>query len=185
MTGKGLRTRWHRCMNDNVLHCAMWVKWWNKNRIKTPCGVTLMLRVCDGECLWCPYVNEIHDVHRDIHHHVLYSTLPHRAINHAFGKNRYAGWEVMWLIEYGFCWFYWWYACGSRVKQKQDKTPCGVTLMLRVSDGECLWCPYVNEIHDVHRDIHHHVQYSTLPHRAINWIKTAMQMSGTLVASLC
>ena len=39
-------------------------------------------------------MNEIHDVHRDIHHHVLCSTLPHRAINHAFGKNRYAGWDV-------------------------------------------------------------------------------------------
>ena len=37
---------------------------WNKNRIKTPCGHTLMLRVIDGECLCCPYVNGIHDVHQ-------------------------------------------------------------------------------------------------------------------------
>ena len=30
---------------------AMCVGCYDKNRIKTPCGVTLMLRVCDGGCL--------------------------------------------------------------------------------------------------------------------------------------
>ena len=42
----------------------------------------------------------------------------------------------------------------------------------------------MNEFTTCIGDIHHHVLYSTLPHRAINRIKTAMQMEGTLVASL-
>ena len=53
--------------------------------------------------------------------------------------------------------------------------------MLRVFDGGCLWCSYVNEFTTCSRDIHHHVSDDTLPHRAINRIKTTVQMSGTLV----
>ena len=34
-------------------------------------------------------------------------------------------------------------------------------------------------------DIHHHVSDDTLPHRAINRIKTAVQMGGALVVSWC
>ena len=41
----------------------------------------------------------------------------------------------------------------------------------------------MNEFTTCSRDIHHHVSDDTLPHRAINRIKTAVQMDGTLVAS--
>ena len=57
--------------------------------------------------------------------------------------------------------------------------------MLRVYDGGCLWCPYVNEFTTRIGDIHHHVSDDTLPYRAINRIKTAVQMGGTLVTSWC
>ena len=43
----------------------------------------------------------------------------------------------------------------------------------------------MNEFTTCIGDIHHHVSDDTLPHRAINRIKTAVQMGGTLVASWC
>ena len=36
-------------------------------------------------------------------------------------------------------------------KKTEYKHPVGQTLMLRVYDGGCLWCSYVNEVHDAHR----------------------------------
>ena len=41
----------------------------------------------------------------------------------------------------------------------------------------------MNEFTTCIGDIHHHVSDDTLPYRAINRIKTAVQMGGTLVAS--
>ena len=38
---------------------------------------------------------------------------------------------------------------GVGKKKTEYKHPVGQTLMLRVYDGGCLWCTYVNEIHDV------------------------------------
>ena len=75
--------------------------------------------------------------------------------------------------------------CGGIMTKTEYKLPVGQTLMLRVYDGGCLWCSFVNEFTTCSRDIHHHVSDDTLPHRAINRIKTAMQMGGTLVASRC
>ena len=136
-------------LNTDLTDCADAREWNNKNRIKTPCGVTLMLRVCDGECLWCSYVNEIHDVHQ---RHLPSSAMQHfahMAINRL--KTAVQGGVLYdWLntdltdltdaMHVGVVW-----------NKNRIKTPCWHTLMLRVSDGECLWCPYVNEIHDVHQ----------------------------------
>ena len=60
---------------------AMHVGCYDKNRIKTPCGVTLILRVYDGECPLCPYVNEIHDVHLRHLPSSVWRHFAHRAIN--------------------------------------------------------------------------------------------------------
>ena len=74
---------------------AMRVERYDKNRIKTPCGATLMLRVIDVICLGSSYVNEFPTPCRDNFHQVSGDTLPHMAINHAFGKNSYAGcWTI-------------------------------------------------------------------------------------------
>ena len=60
------------------------------------------------------------------------------------------------------------------------KTPSGVTLMLRVIDVICLGSSYVNEFPTCIRDIYHQVSGDTLPHRAINRIKTAVQGVGAM-----
>ena len=119
----------------------------NKNRIKTPSGVNSHASSC-----WCNlsqqfFCERVPDALLRQLPSSVWRQFAHRAIN--WIKNLYAGrgW-AMWLVEYGL---YWWDWCSLEVKNKNRvKTPCGHTLILRVSDGECLWCPYVNGIHDVH-----------------------------------
>ena len=78
---QGMGAMWLVELNTDFADWTDARRWNDKNRIKTPCGHTLMLRVCDGECLWCSYVNETHDVHQ---RHLPSSAMQHfahRAIN--------------------------------------------------------------------------------------------------------
>ena len=104
----------------------------NKNSLwgQLSCFESLMVNVSDAltwmrfpMCIW------------GIYHQASDDTLPHMAINHAFGKNSYAGCG------------WWWDELNTdltdltdamhveRYDKNRIKTPCGHTLMLRVSDG--------------------------------------------------
>ena len=106
---------WIRILLIWLMLC-MWVKWQKQD--KNSLWATLMLRVCDGECLWCSYVNEIHDVHQRHLPSVLCAALCPQGDK--LNKNSYAGYGcyVIGWIEYGFCWLDW---CSSVKWQKQDK----------------------------------------------------------------
>ena len=114
---------------------AMRVGCYDKNRIKTPCGGILscfeylMVNVSDA-LTWMRFTTCI----RDIYHQVSDDTLSHRAINRI--KTVMQGVGAMWLVELNTdladltdamhvgCY-----------DKNRIKTPCGHTLMLRVSDG--------------------------------------------------
>ena len=100
---------------------ALWHFWTFTTEYKLPVGLlscfeSLMVNVSYA-LTWMRFTTCI----RGIYHHVSGDTLPHMAINHAFGKNSYAGcgW---WWNELNTDLTYW--ADAMRVddfKQKQDK----------------------------------------------------------------
>ena len=89
------------------------------------------------------------------------------------------------LFLFNTDWYIWWCACGCVWDKNLDKPPVSNShssslwwwmslMLLRERDSRRAAETFTNHVFD-----------DTLLHRAINRIKTAMQMSGRLVASWC